>query len=53
MPVMIVGADAQAAWLEESDEEARNLIASYSAEQMTLVQAGIDRSDLGKRHLCR
>ena len=47
MPVMIVGADAQAAWLEESDEEARNLIASYSAEQMALVQAGIDRSDLG------
>jgi putative SOS response-associated peptidase YedK len=47
MPVMLVGADAQAAWLEGSNEEARNLIASYPAEQMALVQAGIDRSDLG------
>ena len=47
MPVMLVGADAQAAWLEGSNEEARNLIASYPPEPMALVQAGIDRSDLG------
>ena len=47
MPVMLVSTDAQATWLEGSHEEARNLIGSYPAEQMALVQAGIDRSDLG------
>ena len=46
MPVMLVGEDAQATWLEGSEDEARDLIAPYPADQMAIVQRGSDRADL-------
>ena len=45
MPVMLVGEEAQAKWLEGSVEEANGLIQSYPADSMMIVQRGTERQD--------
>ncbi len=46
MPVMLVGEDAQDAWLSGAPDDARKLIASYPADKMRIVQKGAERQDL-------
>jgi putative SOS response-associated peptidase YedK len=46
MPVMLVGEDAQSAWLDGSPDAAPDLLQPYPANEMTIVQRGTDRADL-------
>ncbi|MGI9475363.1 MAG: SOS response-associated peptidase [Hyphomicrobiaceae bacterium] len=46
MPVMLVGAAAHDQWLEGSREEALELVRSYPADAMKIVQADTEKKDL-------
>ena len=46
MPVMLVGEDAQSAWLDGSPDVARDLLQPYPADEMAIVQRGTERADL-------
>ncbi len=46
MPVMLVGEDAQSAWLDGSPDVARDMLQLYPSDEMSIVQRGTDRSDL-------
>lgn len=48
MPVMLVGEEAQDRWLEGSQEDALRLVQSYPADQMMIVQAGVEKQDAGQ-----
>ena len=43
---MRVGDAAQDQWIDGTDDEARELIRSYPANKMKIVQSGIERKDL-------
>jgi len=47
MPVMLHGAEAHEQWLNGTPNNARELIHSYPAERMALVQSSTERRDLG------
>ena len=47
MPVMLVGEDAQDRWLEGSPEEALQLVQSYPADRMAIVQTSTEKHDAG------
>lgn len=47
MPVMLVGEEAQDRWLEGSNDDALELVQSYPADDMAIVQAGTDKLDNG------
>jgi len=46
MPVMLVGEAAQDQWISGSADEALELVRSYPADKMMVVQEGLDRKDL-------
>ena len=46
MPVMLVGEDAQSAWLDGSPDVARDLLQPYPAGEMAIVQRDTERADL-------
>jgi putative SOS response-associated peptidase YedK len=47
MPVMLVGAADQDKWLSAEPDEARELVRSYPADKMAIVQASEERWDQG------
>ena len=46
MPVMLVGEADQDQWIDGNEDEARELIRTYPADQMTIVQASEEKRDL-------
>ena len=46
MPVLLTQEDEFEAWLNGSPQEARQLVQSYDADRMRIVQSGSDREDL-------
>lgn len=46
MQVMLTTKDKFDCWLEDTPDEARDLIVSYPAEAMPIVQSGNERKDL-------
>ena len=47
MPVMLASPEAHDIWLNSTPEKAFDLVQSYPADQMEIVQSGSDRKDLG------
>ena len=47
MPVPLASPEAHDAWLNGTPEAAYELVQSYPADQMEIVQSGSDRKDLG------
>jgi len=48
MPLMLVGFEAQEQWLDGTPNETKQLVCSYPAEDMTIVQSSPERRDMGK-----
>lgn len=46
MPVMLVGEEAQDKWLDGDDQDALSVVQSFPAERMTIVQVGLEKSNL-------
>ncbi|MEO1608333.1 MAG: SOS response-associated peptidase family protein [Pseudomonadota bacterium] len=47
MPVMLVGRDTQDQWLNGTPDEALQVVQTYPAESMRIVQSGMERYDSG------
>ena len=47
MPVMLIGEEALDQWLEGSTDDALELVQSFPADQMAIVQADTEKKDLG------